>query len=901
MAQREAWVEGQRLVPALRREGALKLTGVFLLHLLGMCLFTSGFLLSRDQVDAKSKPYPRQGDNNSSGAQYDKVVVMVVDALRSDFVCIANDSGRGDESFRATRAHRRALPVFRDLCGDTFEDRVRKRCQLYEFVADAPTTTMQRIKGLTTGSLPTFVDIGSSLSAKEMEEDNIMFQLNRRGSRVHVMGDDTWVDLFPNEFSERFPFPSMEVNDLHTVDDGVSSLLHPAVQSGKDWDVLVAHYLGVDHVGHTFDIFGREMLQKLEQIDEEIRRVAKALEERAANEKEFEKTLLLVMGDHGQTETGEHGGNSHEETSTILMAYRVSPESAEWLGESSPHPLASVDRACPKVLNQLDFAATFSEMVGLPIPFSNVGQVSYDLWSMGMRNDLGDLMPEGRLLKEFDSVLARNTKQVNEYLSTFLLQQSSSKLLSGNSAEQFLSYQAEHGATMEGFESKPQGVNIQARVEERQKYLNAVANHARAIWTKFDFRLMAVGILSNVAAAVIQLRDTRETFFSFMKTNRKVKHSMVLYGLVLSMLSFAMLSNSYILSEGYMVCFLITTLLFYMVKESMDATNNGPSQICLASLLLLNAFMCHLIPEHSGDIWNGNTQKTSYQMNYLVSDALFLVATYLGLIQMRKKGSSVINVKEFFYLYASCLAVLYSFLKNRGHQDPDAVWHPAKLAKQIHGLTGLSLAWLVYECKLRSSGTGKPKGRLSFAVRAVFCLLPEFYILQMGNGRLALALAYLQLFVSIILYVKIQFFHQRIDLELICTLLFGLYAAQIFHATGHQCQFSSLQYNSAFVGFDTFNWWRGAALLSLNTWTSHILAVLLVTILYSRQHVKKQTVAFLAFGFTFSMQSIFVMLCSTIHSRHLMVWGVFAPKFIFNSIGLCVLDAMILAAYALFL
>ena len=31
---------------------------------------------------------------------------------------------------------------------------------LFRFIADPPTTTMQRLKGLTTGSLPTFVDAG---------------------------------------------------------------------------------------------------------------------------------------------------------------------------------------------------------------------------------------------------------------------------------------------------------------------------------------------------------------------------------------------------------------------------------------------------------------------------------------------------------------------------------------------------------------------------------------------------------------------------------------------------------------------------------------------------------------------------------------------------------------------
>lgn len=49
--------------------------------------------------------------------------------------------------------------------------------RLMKLVADAPTTTMQRIKGITTGSLPTFIDIGSNFATSEINEDNIIDQV----------------------------------------------------------------------------------------------------------------------------------------------------------------------------------------------------------------------------------------------------------------------------------------------------------------------------------------------------------------------------------------------------------------------------------------------------------------------------------------------------------------------------------------------------------------------------------------------------------------------------------------------------------------------------------------------------------------------------------------------------
>lgn len=36
------------------------------------------------------------------------------------------------------------------------------------------------------------------------------------------------------------------------------------------WDVLVAHYLGVDHAGHTYSVGSPQMARKVAQMDGEI-------------------------------------------------------------------------------------------------------------------------------------------------------------------------------------------------------------------------------------------------------------------------------------------------------------------------------------------------------------------------------------------------------------------------------------------------------------------------------------------------------------------------------------------------------------------------------------------------------------------------------------------------------
>lgn len=58
--------------------------------------------------------------------------------------------------------------------------------------------------------------------------------------------------------------------DLHTVDDGVLRHLSSELAS-DDWEFLVAHFLGVDHVGHTFGPASQAMADKLDQMDDALR------------------------------------------------------------------------------------------------------------------------------------------------------------------------------------------------------------------------------------------------------------------------------------------------------------------------------------------------------------------------------------------------------------------------------------------------------------------------------------------------------------------------------------------------------------------------------------------------------------------------------------------------------
>lgn len=243
--------------------------------------------------------------------------------------------------------------------------------RIFKAIADPPTTSLQRLKGLTTGGLPTFIDVGNSFGAPAIVEDNFIHQLVQNGKRVVMMGDDTWTQLFPNHFKKSYPYPSFNVKDLHTVDNGCIDHLLPTLYE-DDWDVLVAHFLGVDHAGHIFGVDSSPMIDKLEQYNDILEKVIEVLQNQSGPGDLHDNTFLLVMGDHGQTLNGDHGGGSPEEveTSIFAMNFKKPPLSIPFEFDSSSCE-EDLDRRkmCISSIQQLDFAVTLSALLGVPFPF----------------------------------------------------------------------------------------------------------------------------------------------------------------------------------------------------------------------------------------------------------------------------------------------------------------------------------------------------------------------------------------------------------------------------------------------------------------------------------------------------------------------------------------------------
>ncbi|XP_032069468.1 GPI ethanolamine phosphate transferase 3 [Thamnophis elegans] len=360
-----------------------------LLPCAALALFAGGFLLMRLELSQRSACHLPPGGPPATAAsasppcwlpgRFPRAALVLIDALRFDFAAATGPAVPG-----SPRPFEGRLVVPRRLAL-----RQPRHGRLYRFRADPPSTTMQRLKALTTGSLPTFVDAGSNFASYAVREDNLLWQLASNGKKVVFMGDDTWEGLFPQAFHRAHFFPSFNVKDLHTVDDGILQHLYQTVDSGE-WDLLIAHFLGVDHCGHKHGPDHPEMTKKLSQMDEML----SSLVDHLGND-----TLLLVAGDHGMTSTGDHGGDSDEELDAALFVYSKSPLFQD------PPPEE------PQTVPQVNLVPTLALLLGVPVPYSNIGEVMADLFAT-----------EGDAASSLRAQLAAydiNARQVDRFLNSY--------------------------------------------------------------------------------------------------------------------------------------------------------------------------------------------------------------------------------------------------------------------------------------------------------------------------------------------------------------------------------------------------------------------------------------------------------------------------------------------------
>ena len=87
-------------------------------------------------------------------------------------------------------------------------------------------------------------------------------------------------------------------------------------------------------------------------------------------------TLLILCGDHGMNDAGNHGGSAPGETSPALVF--ISPKfKTITSGSQAPAPFQE-DFQYYTTVEQCDIAPTLGGLLGFPVPQNNLGAFIFD-------------------------------------------------------------------------------------------------------------------------------------------------------------------------------------------------------------------------------------------------------------------------------------------------------------------------------------------------------------------------------------------------------------------------------------------------------------------------------------------------------------------------------------------
>ncbi|KAL5982386.1 hypothetical protein ACLOJK_016457 [Asimina triloba] len=208
---------------------------------------------------------------------FDRLILMVIDGLPAEFVL-----GKGDQS--PNKALMDAMPYTQSLLSDG-------RAVGYHARAAPPTVTMPRLKAMVSGSIGGFLDVAFNFNTQAFLDDNLLDLLYKVGWRMVMLGDETWVKLFPGLFIREDG-----VKDTVEVDHNVSRHLdHELVND--DWNLLLngftvwsisPFFISTDTVVTNFSAL---MPPKLKEMDEVIEKIHMSM---ILDEKNLDKHTLLV-------------------------------------------------------------------------------------------------------------------------------------------------------------------------------------------------------------------------------------------------------------------------------------------------------------------------------------------------------------------------------------------------------------------------------------------------------------------------------------------------------------------------------------------------------------------------------------------------------------------------------
>jgi phosphatidylinositol glycan class O len=125
-----------------------------------------------------------------------------------------------------------------------------------------------------------------------------------------------------------------------------------------------------------------------------------------------------------------------------------------------------------------------------------------------------------------------------------------------------------------------------------------------------------------------------------------------------------------------------------------------------------------------------------------------------------------------------------------------------------------------------------------------------------------------------------------------------LFSTRFFFVTGHGSDFNMISVSAGFIGIEEFSFFASGFLVALHTFSAEWLSVLMICVISSliafrdspNQPLFSSWQLISRFSLLHFCRVVFTTINVMIQRRHLMVWAIFAPKFVFDLCKLAAFD-----------
>ncbi|CAO3704077.1 unnamed protein product [Rhizopus stolonifer] len=660
------------------------------------------------------------------------------------------------------------------------------------------------------------------------------------------------------------------------------------------------------------------MARKLSQMNDVIKRLLSQVDK---------DTLLVVMGDHGMSPEGDHGGESLEELMSTLFIHSqrplVQPDAYYQQLSTRIHDARSkrlgydlqsiserldYDASRYPVVAQIHLVPTLAYLLQVPIPFGNLGAIlpnvlvpeeTMDNKIRGLVYMIGQFRINALQVYDYLTYYSQTTQQLD--FSPELLEPIVQKIYTADDLLHDLASQSLFIKSVSNSSdlSADQLESFQAQLEHillgYDAFLTSTLQYCESIWAHFDAGSMMLGILIlglGLCLSVWLMISVYQTKFSP------------------ALLLIPLFSTS------------VAAMLYSPLFEKMTTADwIGVLLLTSAGIVLWSVFgQCVLLFDKILVLLIGLIQSLTLGSNsYVVweDNGIHYILSTLVIIWIIQQGSRASALTELIRsVQAPLLFLIIVRLSSmagqcREEQFPYCQYTPDVLSFDGRLQTFFSVAFIIVVSGLVIYLSGFLKHKLSdkVLVRRVYELSCTVVILRVGQDMYqntheasqiipelgwsllfiwSATLAMLQRPLSSLIILGSTWAISLLDGDpsslLLRLTILQYYGHHLFFATGHQATFTSLPWKAAFVGFDQMNYYGGMILVTLSTFAGYLISWLGWPILSQTlsKNEARQPLYLLML-----MQTIPTFMCAIfvfVLRRHLMTWKIFAPRFLFQTL-----------------